>query len=151
MSRSRQIALGFICCASTLALPQTVLANPVDQSCQILKVIGDNDAAAVTELVETISDRWSEESRQQAVGQLTNLASAGAFAGGSLYRLSKLGDDLEDHLILLRLRQGGLSAMWLRYEAGPGGMRVGVLDINRRVSQLVPDRALGMLEPVECP
>ena len=134
----------------SLALSGPLSADPVQDSCMFLNVLGQNDASAVDAMIDGVATRWTPENRETATQQISVLASGNSFAGGNLYVVSKLGDDLEDHLIILRLKTGEVSGVLLRYEWSPDGLTLVNLDIKRRIGELLPTRILGIREAVQC-
>lgn len=137
-------------CATIFALSGPAAADPVGDSCALLSVLGGNDTAGVDGLVDQISTLWPQENRDTAKQQFGALAGGNSFDGGNLYRLSKLGDDLEDHLVVLRLKTGELSGVWLRYEWTADGLGLVTLDIKRRITDLIPTKNFGTLDPIAC-
>jgi hypothetical protein len=134
-----------------LLVPTSLAADPATDSCRLLAVIGGNLAADVPSLVEEVGGLWSAENRSLAVQQLSGLASGGSFAGGSVWRIASLGDDVEEHLVILRLREGEVSGMRLRYEWTPEGLALVSLEIKRQFSELVAGPVLQPPERVACP
>ncbi len=132
-------------------LSSPLLAAPTEDSCTLLAAVGGNDPEAVTEALNGIASRWTEEGRERAIDQMTAIASGNVFAGGNVYRTLVLGADLEEHLVVLRLRTGEVAGMLLRYEWTSDGLRLVALEAKRQVTELIGTRALTDPDPVPCP
>lgn len=120
----------------------TSAANPMKDTCSMLAAIGANNPDAVESALSDIGARWQAANRTSAIQQMRTLASGNTFAGGNAYRISKLGDDVEEHIVLLRLRQGEVSAMRLRYEWTPDGLKLVSLEAKRKVTELTQNRVV---------
>ncbi|MEO0567348.1 MAG: hypothetical protein AAF066_06425 [Pseudomonadota bacterium] len=138
--------------ASLAMFPATnVFANAQSISCRLLDVMSQNKVSEVEGAVSEFSNRWLAESREGAIKQLTSLLEPLPFVGGSLHRIAKLGEDFEEHVMLLRLREGEVAAMRLRYEWSPGGPALTGIDFKRKIADLSTVSFIGVPEEITCP
>lgn len=140
----------------SLALPlclwcQAAQAVPAEDSCRILSVIGQNNAAGVEDLMIDLADRWTEVNRTGAIESLKSMLEPAPFAGGSVYRIARIGEDLEEHLIILRLSAGEVAGMRLLYEWTPEGLKLTSLDFKRRFADMIATQVMMPPEPIACP
>lgn len=134
------------------ALPAaSASADPLSISCRLLDVMSQNKADEVEGAVSEFAARWLEEAREGAINQLTSLLTPQPFVGGSLHRIAKLGDDFEEHVMLLRLRPGEVAAMRLRYEWTPDGLTLTGIDFKRKIGDLSTVSFVGVPEEITCP
>ena len=129
----------------------SVSASPIESSCLFLKVLGGNDASSVTAMVDEIASAWPEGNRSEASAALTNVLKELEFAGGSIWQIAKLGEDLEEHLVILRLSKGEVSSARLLYQWSPDGLALAGLDFQRQYPQIISKQFLQTPQPVECP
>jgi phage-related minor tail protein len=132
-------------------LAQGAGATPTDLSCRFLDVLGGNKAGEVEALMADLAQAWPEGNRTEATQRLQALLGDVAFAGGSVYRMAQLGQDLEEHLVLLRLSEGELVGARLLYEWAPEGMRLTSLDFNDDYADMTATQVLQPPEPLGCP
>lgn len=137
--------------ACLLASLHGAWADPAQDSCHFLAVVGGNQPEGVGPLLGNIAAKWIPESRSRAVATLTDLMSKQRFAGGSVYRIARLGEDLEEHLVLLRLDGGELAGARLLYEWTPDGIRLTTLDFQRKYAEIIARPFLMAPEPIACP
>jgi len=139
--------------ALALAAPSatTAEADPQDQSCALLTVLGDNAVLGTEVAIDDLAARWAPQTRAAAQESLGALVAQNLFAGGTAYRLARFGDDLEEHLLLLRLRGGEVAAIRLIYEWAPDGPTLTVLDFKRRYTELPPAPYSATPQPLDCP
>lgn len=126
-------------------------ADPVADTCAIAQALGGNARLEINAAIDSIAERWSPENRAAAKSRFGEFAAEGLFAGASAYRMIRFGDDLEEHLVLLRLRGGEVAAVRLIYEWTSEGPRMTVLDFKRRYSELSPAPYPAMPEAISCP
>lgn len=138
--------LAFVC-----ASPMMASANPDRISCEVMAVLSTNDTAALAPLLDEIASRWITDARVGAVEQLSGLIASEPFVGGSVHRLVKLGEDLEEHVILLRLREGEVAGMRMRYEWSPDGLTLAGIDFKRQIAELTTLPFRSVPETVDCP
>lgn len=136
--------------ALTTALPTISAANPQDISCRMLDAMSNNRAAELNPMLEEVGSRWVPQSREGASEQLTKLLEAEPFVGGSLFRIAKLGDDFEEHIMLLRLGVGEVAGMRLRYEWTPDGLTLTGIDFKRQIGELSTVSFIGAPEEITC-
>ncbi len=129
----------------------SALAGPVGQSCQLLAAIGGNDAAAIESSLKKSITRWPEANRTSLIKRLKELVGTLKFAGGTLYRVAKLGDDIEEHLVLLRLEKGEVAGMRIRYEWGPNEMLLVSINFERVYQNYIKRPFLQTPAKIECP
>lgn len=134
-----------------ILVPSTAYANPVEFTCGLLSAIGGNNPDAVAPALEVMTSRWSEENRSTAVNRMETLAAGGVFAGGNVYRIAALGEDLEEHIVILRLKAGEVSGLRLRYEWTPDGSRLVSFEAKRQFNELMAAPAMQPPEPISCP
>lgn len=138
--------------AITLCLTcQTTYAAPLEDSCRVLAVIGQNNAAGVEDMMIELADRWTDENRKAATLSLKAMLAPAPFVGGSVYRIAKIGDDLEEHLLVLRLSAGEIAGMRLLYEWTPDGLKLTSLDFKRRYGDIIAAQIMMSPEPIGCP
>lgn len=125
-------------------------ADPVKQTCRFLDVMGGNRVGEVESMVAELAARWVPDARSAAVTQLSRLLEAGAYAGGNAYLVASMGDDLEEHLVLLRLVEGEVSGVRMRYEWTPDGLQLVAMDFKRRFEEYADTQFLRMPERIAC-
>jgi hypothetical protein len=143
----RSTAFAFMLCLTC----QATFAAPVEDSCRVLAVIGQNDTAKVEEVMIELADRWTEANRTGAIETLKAMLDPAPFSGGSVYRIAKIGDDLEEHLVVLRLSEGEIAGMRLLYEWTPDGLKLTSLDFKRRYADIISAQIMMPPEPIDCP
>jgi len=126
-------------------------AAPVDQTCKIAGIFATNDLSRVEPLIAEIGTRWPAPVRTQADEQLKTLLGADAFVGANVYPVTKLGDDYEEHMIVLRQRAGELSAIRVSYEWTSTGPQVVRFEYKQQVAELTVGQNWGTVSPIECP
>lgn len=131
-------------------VPAVAPANPELTSCKMLEVLSQNQIEEVEPTINDFAARWLPESRDGAITQLTELLTTQPFVGGSAHRIAKLGSDLEEHIVLLRLRLGEVAAMRLRYEWTPDGLSLAGMDFKRKVADLTTLSFLSVPEEIVC-
>lgn len=132
------------------ALPTVAAANPQDISCRMLDAMSNNRGSQIKPMLKEIGSRWVPQSREGAAEQLTKLLETAPFMGGSLYRIAKLGDDFEEHIMLLRLQVGEVAGMRLRYEWTPDGLTLTGIDFKRQIGELSTVSFIGPPETINC-
>ncbi len=136
--------------AVVCGVPAVVMANPETTSCKMLEVLSLNKIEEVEPILNDFAGRWLPQSRDGAITQLTELLKTQPFVGGSAHRIAKLGGDLEEHIILLRLRMGEVAAMRLRYEWTPDGLTLAGMDFKRQVADLTTLSFVSVPEEIIC-
>lgn len=121
---------------AVLAGAAPVVAAPQEDSCTLLDIIGGNKTTEVEVALTEMADRWLTQSRVAVVEQLQQILAPAPFIGGSVYRVAKLGDDLEEHIMLLRLRRGEIVGVRLRYEWTPDGLKLTGFDLKEKIDEL---------------
>lgn len=140
-----------IACALSFCLAgSAAFAAPADASCRVLAVIGGNDATAIAPMMTEFADRWTDANRTGAIESLTSMVTPEPFAGGAVYRIAKFGEDLEEHLIVLRLATGEVAGMRLLYEWTPDGLQLTTMDFKRRFPDMIATQILMPPEPIDC-
>lgn len=138
--------------SSTLCLfPSLLAADPEAISCKMMAVLSQNRVAELEPTLNEFAARWVPESRDGAIQQLSALLSSQPFVGGSVHRTTKLGEDLEEHVILLRLKDGEVAAMRMRYEWTPDGLTLAGVDFKRQVEELSTLPFPSVPEEIDCP
>lgn len=132
------------------AVATHVQAAPLDSSCMVLDVIGGNKTNESSPLVSKLAPHWSAKNRDGLTEQLDKLLANLKFAGGSVYRTAILGDDLEEHLIILRLHQGEVAGMLLRYEWSPAGMKLITMEFERKYADYIDTQMLQKPKKLDC-
>lgn len=153
MSRVAKLGLGaaIICGCLTVASARTASADAVQTSCRFLEVMSQNRIDEVDETLMTFADRWVDESRQNATTQLSSLLDSRPFIGGSMYRVARLGEDFEQHVLVLRLEAGETAGMRLTYEWTPDGLALTGIDFKRNLEELTIAPFSTTPEPLSCP
>lgn len=128
-----------------------VAATPDEQSCRLLAVIGGNKVDEIEAAVTELAGKWTDTNRAGAVTSLKGLMAPAPFAGGSVYRIARLGDDLEEHLIILRLKEGEIAGMRMLYEWSPDGLVLTTMDFKRRYPDIIGTQILATPERIACP
>ena len=134
----------------TAALPTVAAANPQAISCRVLDAMANNLGSEIKPILEEIGSRWIPQSRDGAAEQLTKLLETDPFVGGSLFQIAKLGDDFEEHIMLLRLEVGEVAGMRLRYEWTPDGLTLTGIDFKRQIGELSTVSFIGTPKPINC-
>lgn len=145
--------LGY-CAAAYLALcafPDVAQADPIDTSCRLSEIIGQNQATEVHDAMEIFARNWVAPSRVAVISRLEGLLKKPVFAGGSVYRVAKLGEDFEEHLLVLRLRKGEVSGARLLYEWTPDGLALTNLEIKGNLYEITRSGFMQSPEIIECP
>lgn len=119
-----------------LAGAAPVIAAPQEDSCALLDIIGSNKTTEVETALTEMADYWLPQSRVAVIEQLQQFLTPAPFIGGSVYRVAKLGDDLEEHVMLLRLRRGEVVGVRLRYEWTSDGLKLTGLDLKDKIDEL---------------
>lgn len=135
---------------AVLAMASADAAGLSEKSCAVLDVIGADRADGLAPLFADLGAHWPKENREGLVSRLTELLGALDFAGGNVYLLNKLGDDLEEHLVLLRLSDGEVAGMRLRYEWTPEGMKLVKVNFERKYEDYLPNAAGGSFQKLSC-
>ncbi|MBT8476228.1 MAG: hypothetical protein KJO78_12225 [Alphaproteobacteria bacterium] len=125
-------------CLSIAAITTTADADPAEDSCRLLSVTSENRAADIEPLLNELASRWAPNSRNNAIETLTSLVRDIQFDGGNAYVVAKLGEDYEDHILAIRMKNGELAAARLTYEWTPDGMQLSVMNFKRRMSEMLP-------------
>lgn len=134
-----------------LAGAAPAVAAPQEDSCALLDIIGGNKATEVEASLTEMADRWLTKSRIAVIEQLQQILTPAPFVGGSVYRVAKLGDDLEEHIMLLRLRPGEIVGVRLRYEWTPDGLKLTGLDLKQKIDELSVLNFGGAPVEIACP
>jgi hypothetical protein len=142
----RAAVLSVVICGA----PAVAIANPETTSCKMLEVLSQNKIEEIEPTLNDFAARWLPQSRNGAISQLTELLKTEPFVGGSVHRITKLGNDLEEHIVLLRLRMGEVAAMRLRYEWSPDGLTLAGMDFKRQVADLTTLSFVSVPEEVIC-
>lgn len=101
-------------------------------------------------MMTEFADRWTDANRIGAIESLTSMVTPEPFAGGAVYRIAKFGEDLEEHLIVLRLATGEVAGMRLLYEWTPDGLKLTTMDFKRRFPDMIATQILMPPEPIDC-
>ena len=136
--------------AAALLVATSAAAEPAADTCRILDVTGGNKVDEVAPLIVALATRWTPENRARAIETLQALLRDVRFDGGNAYVVARLGEDYEDHVLALRIVGGELAAARLTYEWTPDGMRLTVLNFQRRISALFPVGMPLAAEPIDC-
>lgn len=131
--------------------PALVSAEPIEQSCRLLDVMANNQADEVETLMTEVAARWPALNRVAAIERLQELLATAPFVDGSVYRTARLGEDLEEHLVVLRLAAGELAGARLLYEWTPTGPALTVFDFKQEFPELITGQLLPQSEPLACP
>lgn len=128
-------------------------ADPQADSCRFLDVVATNRSEAVPDLIEAIGAAWTATNRAALTEKFTAITKGIPMQGGSVWRVARFGEDLEEHLLLLRLTSGELAGMRLRYEAAvTGAPRLVAIAFEREVPALYKGGALpATAEALSCP
>lgn len=127
------------------------VAGPIERSCQLLAAIGSNNAAAIESSLKDATRHWPDANRSDLINRLKELVGALKFVGGTVYRTAKLGDDIEEHLLVLRLAKGEVAGMRIRYEWGPTGMLLITINFDRKYHNYVKEPFLQTPVKIGCP
>lgn len=140
------------CVAFTASLFATdsLKASPNKASCLFLKVLGNNDTASVRSMMEEIAYTWPEANRTEATKTLIKVLSELDFAGGFIWQIAKLGEDIEEHLVILRLAKGEVGGARLLYQWSPDGLALTGIEFERRYAELVSTQVLQTPQAVHC-
>lgn len=142
------------CCAwaaAGIAFAGVAAAAPQEQTCQFLKVMGSNSAEEIGPMMDSLAARWVASSRDGAKDSLAGLIEQYGFNGGTAYRIAKLGEDAEEHLVVLRLKNGEIAGARLLYEWTPEGLQLTTMDFKRKFSEMIATQFLQPPEPLPCP
>ncbi|WP_422040137.1 hypothetical protein [Roseibium sp.] len=124
------LCFGFILSATSAQ------ATPHDTSCGLLDALGSNNIDAIESSLNDAASSWLPESKAAAAQSLTKLAADVAFNGGTVYQVTELGDDLVEHLVVLRLSKGDVHGMVLRYTWSPEGLSLTGMDYKQKLEDL---------------
>lgn len=131
-------------------LPTFAAANPQEVSCRLFDAMSNNKMVEINPILDDVGSRWLPQSREGAKEQLSTLLESQPFVGGSLHRIAKLGDDFEEHIMLLRLKIGEVAGMRLRYEWTPDGLTLTGIDFKRQIGELSTVSFIGPPETINC-
>ena len=123
----------------------------VEQSCRLLAVLGGNQAEQVAPTLADLAARWVEENRVGVSQRLSGMLAEVSFAGGNVYQLGRLGDDLVEHLVVLRLEDGETAGLQLVYEWTPDGLALTRLNFKLDYASEPGITRPARLEPEACP
>ena len=135
---------------ATVFAAQSVAANPVEHSCHFLEVMGNNRVGDVQSMMGSIAPEFSQDRVSQAVSQFETLLRGSIFDGGSAWLVGKLGDDLEEHLIILRLSEGEVAGARLRYEWSADAPKLASIEFKRQFAEYAAQPFLQALERIDC-
>lgn len=87
------------------ALPTPSFAtDPRDQSCGLINALVNGGAAGVLEYTKsTLAAHWGEEDQNKLVEPMLQQFAIHEFVGGSAFLIADLGDDMQEHLLTLKL------------------------------------------------
>jgi len=135
---------------TALALNGKAEATPTRHSCLFLDVMGKNVSTRVPSLINEIATTWPERNRNAATETLRTVLDEITFSGGSVWRIAQLGDEIEEHLIVLRHVEGEVSGVRLLYQWSSDGLILTTMDFKRRYSEFVATPMLQTPESIEC-
>ncbi|GAB4519493.1 MAG: hypothetical protein Kow00133_05270 [Amphiplicatus sp.] len=144
------VVLAAFALGSAGAANSSAAATPLAKSCAMLNVIGADRTDGLAPLFAELGAHWPKKNREDLVDRLTELLGALDFAGGNVYLLNKFSDDLEEHLLLLRLAGGEVAGMRLRYEWTPEGMKLIKVNFERKYEDYVLNAAGGSFQKLSC-
>jgi hypothetical protein len=141
---------------ATLFILPIVTANvaaaaPVDDACTFTKAIIRDGGEQLSTVVNGIAGHWTDANRTALLGKLDQLKKDLTFESGTVYQTGKLGDDLSDFIVVLRLKGGEVAGVRLSYEWYGSGLKLRTLDFRRPVQDFFPGPILGDLMPFSCP
>lgn len=125
--------------------------SPTQMSCLLGDVLGQNRADDVRQTLTPMTPSWPDENRDAAIEQLEGLLQAPSFAGANVYLVGKLGEDLEAHLLVMRLARGEVAGALLRYEWAPDGFILTGMDFKSDINKLIEINFLQQPELLSCP
>lgn len=134
-----------------MSMATAAAADPVASTCRFLDVVSGNKVDEVDALMADLGSRWVDSSRAGAIESLTTLLTQSKFAGGNVYRIAQLGEDLEEHLVVLRLERGEVAGARLLYEWTPDGLALTTMEFKRKFSEMIASQFAQQPEPVACP
>lgn len=136
--------------AFLFALPAFGQTSPTEVSCEILDLIGQNRSGKVQEVLVAKTASWNPASRDGLVERLEALLLETSFSGGTLYGAGKLGNDFEEHLLLLRLAKGEIAGARLSYEWTPVGLTLTNLEFKSDLHELMAQPFLSAPVAIRC-
>lgn len=145
----RPTSFSLVLVTSLLAAGSTG-ASPGEASCLFLKVLGSNDAASVASMIDEVAPTWPEANRDDASEALVKVLNELEFVGGSAWQTAKLGQDIEEHLVLLRLSKGEVSGARLLYQWSPDGLTLTAMDFQRHYNEMISTQVLQAPKAIEC-
>ncbi|MEM8795286.1 MAG: hypothetical protein AAGE61_06945 [Pseudomonadota bacterium] len=107
-------------------------AQPTNQSCAVLSALGSNQKLGVASAIDEAAPHWPTINREKLIETLQALLDSLQFNGGNVYRVAFFEGNLEEHLVLLRLKEGEVAGMRMRYEWAPDGMKLVTLKFERK-------------------
>lgn len=126
-------------------------ATALEQSCRMLSVIGGNAADEVASVFAEVLARWPEQNRVGATQQMEQMLGQLSYAGGNVYEIGRFGEDVVDHLLVLRRAEGETAGLLLRYEWTPDGMALTKMDYKLEYLDEMGLPGGVFLDPLGCP
>lgn len=136
--------------ATLFAFPAYGQPSPSEDSCEILDLIGQNRSGEVREVILPKTDTWSPASREALIVRLEELLLETRFNGGAVYSAGKLGNNFEEHLLILRLAAGEIAGARLSYEWTPSGLSLTNLVFKSDLTELMAQPFLQDPEEIRC-
>ncbi|MEM6577134.1 MAG: hypothetical protein AAF678_01460 [Pseudomonadota bacterium] len=125
-------------------------ADPTTNTCRFLDVMGSNNVVELADTLAEIAPRFSEDRNEQAAQQLGTVLEASPFIGGSAWRVVKFGEDIEEHLVLIRLKEGEVAGARLRYEWTAQGLSMVNLEVQRKYAEFTALQFTQAPERLDC-
>lgn len=135
---------------ATMLVGGTAQADPETDTCRFLTALAANDAAAIPGLVKEIAPALTQQGGVTAAQQIQTMLQVPIFDGGSAWVIGDMGSELQEHLILLRLREGEVAGARLRYEAFDDGMSLVSLEFHRKFNRYTEKPFLQSPEAIDC-
>lgn len=136
--------------AVATAGPAMAQMSATEMSCRLSSLVAENRSADVGATIRPITPSWTESSRDAAIRQLEEVLRTPTFAGGTVYRIARLGEDLEEHLLVFRLIKGEVAGARVLYEWAPDGPVLTGMDFKSDISLLMQQPFLQEPEIVDC-
>lgn len=137
--------------ATLFILPVYGQSSPSEDSCDILDLIGQNRSPGeVREVMAPKTATWSRGNREALIERLEALLLETTFNGGAVYSAGKLGDNFEEHLVILRLNEGEIAGARLSYEWTPSGLSLTNLEVKSDLKELLAQAFLQEPEEIRC-
>lgn len=148
----RAFSLGFaLACATLISSAPALASSTLEKSCGVIQglVKGGGDGGAAE--IMALASHWPSADREKLRGVLAPTLRRFSYTGGSVYLVTDLGDDSQEHLLTLRVKGGGVAYLRLTYENKDDSLQFYYVDFRSKLSDLLRVPFTQKPEKMECP